>query len=111
MLYKIKNPVGKFSKGGMDVRFSKKGKIWSARQFLISHFRLLEETIGYREQYHKTDRAGDGSEFGRAAWIYEGCTIIEIDETGVLPMKETTFREWIINYMNEKADANQKSPE
>jgi predicted nucleic acid-binding Zn-ribbon protein len=56
MIVKIENPEGLFSRGGMDVRFTKKGKTWSSIGYVKSHLRQLKHFIHeYMDERNKKD--------------------------------------------------------
>jgi hypothetical protein len=90
MIVKIENPEGLFSRGGMDVRFTKKGKTWSSIGYVKSHLRQLRE-----------------SEIIKS---YNDCTIIMIDEDNDYKTNRILFKHFIHEYMDErnKKDLNDK---
>jgi hypothetical protein len=55
--YKIMNKDGLFSKGGYDVTWTKKGKVWPSKQAVMAHLALFVPTKGYRTKnpYKDTD--------------------------------------------------------
>ena len=52
-MYRIYNPViDKFSRGGLDIHWSKNGKVWATMGNLKSHLSMLKEYL-YTNNYIK----------------------------------------------------------
>lgn len=84
-----------YSKGGMEPRFTKKGKLWTGKNYLKNHFNLIKERFNwykYRGGEHLIEEHFQ-AELER---IYGGAIVIEMDfETG--ETKEFTIKEFLSN--------------
>jgi hypothetical protein len=82
-----------YSKGGLEPRFTKKGKIWTGKNYLKNHFNMLKERFLYYK-YRGGEHLIEEHFQKEIERIYGDSVIEEMNfETG--ETKETPIREFL----------------